>query len=114
MKSLLLCVLFISFILLSIPAIYGQNSYNNTTQDPFEWLKNLFNQGFNQAQDFGNYLLHEIVNFLIFLGRIIYIIVGLVGLILWASGLQPHKGKRFVIGAVLLAIIIEVLSKMLT
>ncbi len=85
----------------------------NNTLDPFQWLKNIFDKGMTAIEDFGNYLLKRIITFLLFFSRFLYIIVAVVGSILWLSGLQPHRGRRFVIGAVLLAIVTELLSKIL-
>jgi len=114
MKKLSIYIILIwSLYFVFAPQVYAQTNQQNNTSDPFEWLKNIFTRGFSQAEDLGNYLLHQIIVFLIYLARVIYVIVGLVGIILWASGLQPHKGKRFVIGAVILAIVTEVLSKIL-
>lgn len=112
-KIALIEVCFLFLLLAMIPVIHAQSTQQNATNDPFEWLKNIFTQGISKAEDLGNYLLHQIISFLIYLARIIYVIVGLIGIILWASGLQPHRGKRFVIGAIILAILTEILSMIL-
>jgi uncharacterized membrane protein YuzA (DUF378 family) len=50
---------------------------------------------------------------LLFLARIVYIVVALIGVILWFSGLQPYKGKRYTIGAGILAMAVEILNMVL-
>jgi len=49
----------------------------------------------------------------LFLARIVYIVVGIIGVILWFSGLQPYKGRRYVIGAGILALAVEILNMIL-
>jgi len=103
--------LFLLFLLIIIAypkLIYALEQTSN--EDPFDWLKNIFNKGLQTVEDLGNYLLNRLIKTLLFIGRIIYIIVAIVGLILWFSGLQPHKGKRFTYGAAILAIVVEMLA----
>jgi len=85
----------------------------NSTSDPFEWLKKIFDKGINTVQDLGSYLLHQAIKLLLFLARIVYIVVGIIGVILWFSGLQPYKGRRYVIGAGILALAVEILNMIL-
>ncbi len=86
----------------------------NSTLDPFQWLKNIFDKGIAAIEELGSYFLGRLVKFLLFFSRMIYAVVIIIGLILWLSGLQPHKGRRFVIGSIFLAIIVEFLSIILT
>lgn len=94
-------IVMISLILLSV--------FSASENDPFEWIKNIFDKGLNAIEELGTYLIMKFVQFLLFIARLVYILVGVVGVILWFSGIQPHKGRRFVIGALFLAAATEIL-----
>jgi cytochrome b subunit of formate dehydrogenase len=106
-------LLFILILLVNISTNISVFASTNSTSDPFEWLKNLFDKGVSTVQDLGSYLLHQAIKLLLFLARIVYIVVALIGVILWFSGLQPYKGKRYTIGAGILAIAVEILNMVL-
>ncbi|HLI45964.1 MAG TPA: hypothetical protein VKU94_02085 [Geobacterales bacterium] len=86
---------------------------SNSTNDPFEWLKSIFDKGITSVENLGSYLLIKIVELLLFISRIVYISVGIIGAILWLSHLQPLKGRRMVIGALFLALVTEFLKVIL-
>jgi len=86
----------------------------NSTNDPFTWLKNIFDKGISYVENFGSYLLIKIIEFLLFASRIVYITVGILGAILWLSHIQPNRGRRMVIGALVLALVTELLKAILT
>jgi len=76
-------------------------------------LKNLFDKGVNAVQDLGGYFLQKVIKLLLFIARIVYIVIAIVGVTLWFSGIQPYKGKRYTIGAGILAIAVEILNMIL-
>ncbi|MDT7892442.1 MAG: hypothetical protein RQ952_06930 [Thermoproteota archaeon] len=86
----------------------------NSTNDPFTWLRNIFDKGISSIENFGSYLLIKIIEFLLFASRIVYITVGILGAILWLSHIQPNRGKRMVIGSLFLALVTELLKAILT
>lgn len=112
MSSMISFSLLFLLITLSNFLLYQQNE-GNQTEDPFSWLKNIFERGIKTAEDFGSYILEKLIKMLLFVARIVYIILAIVGLILWLSGLQPFKGRRYTFGAVALAIAVEILTFML-
>ncbi len=48
---------------------------------------------------------------LISLARILYLVLGLAGSIAWFSGFSPYKGRKMVIGALILAILTEIITR---
>ena len=85
----------------------------NSTNDPFEWLKNIFDKGISTVENLGSYFLVKIIELLLFISRIVYISVGIIGAILWLSHIQPLKGRRMVIGSLFLALVTEFLKVIL-
>jgi len=43
--------------------------------------------------------------------RIAYIVLAALGIFLWASGIESYRGKKLIIGAIILAIAVEYLSR---
>jgi len=102
----------ILLIILTFLNVFFLTNSNNTS-DPFEWLKNIFDKGITAIEEFGSYLLMKIIEILLFVSRIVYITIGILGTVLWLSHLQPVKGRRMVIGALFLALITELLKAIL-
>lgn len=43
--------------------------------------------------------------------RVVYIVLAAIGILLWAAGIEPYKGRKLIIGAIVLAIAVEYLSR---
>lgn len=43
--------------------------------------------------------------------RVVYIVLAAIGVLLWAAGIEPYKGRKLIIGAIVLAIAVEYLSR---
>jgi len=60
------------------------------------------------VQDLFLFTIRKGLEVLITLARASYVALGLLGLVLWATGISPYRGRHLVVGAVVLAIIAEV------
>ena len=43
--------------------------------------------------------------------RVAYIVLAAIGVFLWASGIESYRGRKLIIGAIILAIAVEYLSR---
>jgi len=43
--------------------------------------------------------------------RVAYFVLGAIGVFLWASGIESYRGRKLIIGAIILAIAVEYLSQ---
>ena len=50
---------------------------------------------------------------LITIARASYLVLGLLGIVLWGTGVSPYRGRHLIVGAVVLAIVTEVLRGVL-
>jgi len=51
----------------------------------------------------------EITSIAVEAARLSYVAMAIIGLLLWASGFSPYTGRRLMIGAVILAMVTELL-----
>jgi len=43
--------------------------------------------------------------------RVAYVVLAAIGVFLWATGMESYRGKKLIIGAIILAIAVEYLSR---
>ena len=60
------------------------------------------------VQELFLYAIHRGLEVLITIARASYVALGLFGLVLWATGVSPYRGRHLIVGAIVLAIIAEV------
>ena len=60
------------------------------------------------VQELFLYAIHRGLEVLITIARASYVALGLFGLVLWATGISPYRGRHLIVGAIVLAIIAEV------
>jgi len=65
------------------------------------------------VQELFIYTIHRGLEVLITIARASYVALGLLGLVLWATGVSPFRGRHLLVGAVVLAIMAEVASGLL-
>ena len=60
------------------------------------------------VQDLFLFVIRRGLEALITVARASYVALGLLGLVLWSTGISPYRGRHLVVGAIVLAIIAEV------
>jgi len=61
-------------------------------------------------EEVASYTLRGLLELLISLARIAYIVMAIAGLIMWATGFSIYSGRKFLIGALVLALIVELMK----
>ncbi|MHC1628945.1 MAG: hypothetical protein ACXQTI_08965 [Candidatus Nezhaarchaeales archaeon] len=114
----------LSAILISITLILALSTYNiayaqenkNAVNETMTSLFNNFLDGIKTSidkfltsiQSAFIYLIHRGLEVLITIARASYIALGLLGLVLWATGISPYRGRHLIVGSIILAIVSEV------
>ncbi|MEM1745725.1 MAG: hypothetical protein QXW03_03345 [Candidatus Nezhaarchaeales archaeon] len=115
----LLAVILLSFTsLLNQRVIHAQNATINETltsmyDNLLSGVKALVDKFLIGIQETLVYVLHKGVEVLITVARASYVALGLLGLVLWATGISPYRGRHLIVGSIILAIIAEVASGLL-
>ncbi|MEM1900760.1 MAG: hypothetical protein QXZ45_01200 [Candidatus Nezhaarchaeales archaeon] len=115
----LLAVILLSFtLLLNQRVIHAQNATINETltsmyDNLLSGVKALVDKFLIGIQETLVYVLHKGVEVLITVARASYVALGLLGLVLWATGISPYRGRHLIVGSIILAIIAEVASGLL-
>jgi len=60
------------------------------------------------VQELFLFVVHKGLEVLITIARASYFALGFLGLVLWATGISPYRGRHLIVGAIVLAIIAEV------
>ena len=111
MKLWLLMVIIVSMSFTHLNITKTNVNMGNSTMDAFRWLKatieGVMDNGFKLMQ----YLLIKAFYMLLTLARILYMVVGLAGFVSWFTGYSPYRGRRMVIGALLLALVTEGITR---
>ncbi|MCD6459006.1 MAG: hypothetical protein B6U95_00725 [Thermofilum sp. ex4484_82] len=89
------------FILLFASIVYAQPAESEIIEEIIASFEEIVISGLNR-------LLTAIIN----IARAIYILLGIAGVILWATGFNPGRGKQLIIGAIVIAVLLEMLTKM--
>jgi len=71
---------------------------------------NTINDLVNKIEYIIKYALNRVIALVIDVARIAYVLLAVLGFLLWASGYSTYTGRKMLIGAVLLAIIVELLG----
>ncbi|MDH5815927.1 MAG: hypothetical protein QE164_03970 [Candidatus Nezhaarchaeota archaeon] len=115
----LLAVILLSFTsLLNQRVVHAQNATINETltsmyDNLLSGVKALVDKFLIGIQETLVYVLHKGVEVLITVARASYVALGLLGLVLWATGISPYRGRHLIVGSIILAIIAEVASGLL-
>lgn len=115
----LLAVILLSFtLLLNQRVVHAQNATINETltsmyDNLLSGVKALVDKFLIGIQETLVYVLHKGVEVLITVARASYVALGLLGLVLWATGISPYRGRHLIVGSIILAIIAEVASGLL-
>lgn len=57
------------------------------------------------------YTLIKLFNTALNIMRVAYIVLAAIGIFLWASGIESYRGRKLIIGSIILAIAVEYLSR---
>ena len=87
--------------------------YNYTTNASsiVERFQEFLGTWIDVAVELLQWTLASLLNVLSKIGRLIYVTLGVGGFTLWSTGLSRYTGKRLLIGALMLAIFLEVFVK---
>lgn len=55
--------------------------------------------------------MNRVFNLILKIMRVAYIVVGAIGVLLWALNIETYRGKKLIIGAIITAIVVEYLSR---
>ncbi len=110
--SLTALALFTLF-LLSLGGVGAQEVDVNQTlksmyEDIVSGVKRSIDRFIAGAQELLLYAIRRGLEALIMIARASYVALGLLGLVLWATGISPYRGRHLIVGAIVLAIIAEV------
>lgn len=61
------------------------------------------------VEDVTLHTLRGMLRLLISLARIAYIVLAVIGLIMWATGFSVYSGRKFLMGSLLLALLVELM-----
>ncbi|MEM4437093.1 MAG: hypothetical protein QW680_00405 [Pyrobaculum sp.] len=89
-------------ILLMTFVIFAQN-----ITDPFLKINNIFENILNSINNFLENLKEIIKKYIVSISKTLSIILGLVGAVLYLSGIHKYGGRGMVIGAILLYVFAE-------
>ncbi|RLF15134.1 MAG: hypothetical protein DRJ97_04775 [Thermoprotei archaeon] len=78
-----------------------------------EAIKEVVDSVLKVIQDSTIYFASRLLELVITIARAFYLVVGLIGLFLWASHISPYRGRGMVLGALLMAIVAEVAARIL-
>ena len=109
-KELVFLMLF-SMIIMSLPQKVSCTDTNSTGESPFQWLRDLIDRVSDEAFLTLKYALVKAYYLLLSIARVLYIVMGLAGAIAWLTGYSPYKGRRMLVGALLLAILTEAITR---
>ncbi|RLF21609.1 MAG: hypothetical protein DRJ68_03095 [Thermoprotei archaeon] len=112
-------MLLFSMLCLTVSIVHAQEDVVNNTDT------NIFNKyinGFKSAiDDFLSsiqealiYVINKGLIFLVTVIRASYVALALLGVVLWASGFSPYRGRSLILGAIILAVVSEVAYGMLS
>lgn len=89
-----------------------RNAVNETMTSLFnnflDGIKTSIDKFLTSTQSAFIYLIHRGLEVLITIARASYIALGLLGLVLWATGISPYRGRHLIVGSIILAIVSEV------
>ena len=106
MTATLSSILLLALILST--AVVGKPS-NETFPNLLEEFKKQLDKWRENLAEIVEYLYHSLIEFLKAVGRMIYLTLGIVGFVLWATGFSRYTGRRLLYGAILLAFLIGLL-----
>jgi len=90
----------------------NRNAVNETMTSLFnnflDGVKTSIDKFLTSIQSAFIYLIHRGLEVLITIARASYIALGLLGLVLWATGISPYRGRHLIVGSIILAIVSEV------
>lgn len=82
-------------------------------EDFLSGVKATINKFLSMVQETIIYVIRKGLEVLITIARASYVALGLLGLVLWATGISPYRGRHLIVGSIILAIIAEIASGLL-
>ncbi len=113
MKDYVVLILFL-IIISEIANGSNVNDLSNSTNNPYKWIEDKVNSIFSEAERLTKLILIKVFDFLLLIARLIYMSLALAGALMWFSGLSPYKGRRMIIGAAIIALIVEFINTFVT
>jgi len=114
MRNYVILVLFLIIINSITNNTNNVYSSSNNTINPYKWLEDKINSIFSEAERLTQLILIKVFDFLLLIARLIYMSLALVGALEWFTGLSPYKGRRMIIGAAIIALIVEFINTFVT
>jgi hypothetical protein len=110
MRNYIILILFLIVVNNITNNTNGTINLNNNTINPYKWLEDKVNSIFSEAERLTQLILIKVFDFLLLIARLIYMSLALVGALEWFTGLSPYKGRRMIIGAAIIALIVEFIN----
>lgn len=106
MRAVVLAVLFLFALSLAVPPVLAQP---NSTGDLLEKFQGALGSWLNFFEINVNWISASLLDFMKHAIKATYFTIGVLGFVLWASGVSRFSGKRLLMGAVALALVSEIL-----
>ena len=100
---ILMTILLCTLIAMPTYSVLAENDWSQNAV-------NAINDLVNKIEYIIKYALNRVIALVIDVARIAYVLLAVLGFLLWASGYSTYTGRKMLIGAVLLAIIVELLG----
>jgi type III secretory pathway component EscU len=84
------------------------NAINNFTDTFTRSVESIINNALQNLVDFTNFLKAIVMT----ASRVLAVALGIIGGFLWLSGISPYRGKRLVVSAVLLSLLVLVVNSL--
>jgi hypothetical protein len=106
LRAVIFAVLFVFAISLTVAPVLGQT---NSTDDLLEKFQGAIGSWLNFFEVNVSWISASLLDFMKYAIKATYFTIGVLGFVLWASGISRFSGKRLLMGAVALALISEIL-----
>ena len=106
MRSAIFAVLFLLVFSLAVAPVLAQT---NSTDDLLEKFQGTIGNWLNFFEVNVSWISASLLDFMKHVIKATYFTIGVLGFVLWASGISRFSGKRLLMGAVALALISEIL-----
>ncbi|MCS7140341.1 MAG: hypothetical protein N3F04_04505 [Candidatus Nezhaarchaeota archaeon] len=114
----LILALLTSILLCTIVYAQAEEDINKTPQSLLDNLLSSVRSSIDKflalIQETFIYVIRKGFEVLIAIARASYVALGVLGLVLWATGISPYRGRHLIVGSVILALVSEVAYTMMS
>jgi len=107
-EALLAAILILSQVLIVIGGI--PKSKKNESIAPSTNFLELFDKILSDIENILQQAVNRVMKFIISVIRTIYVLMAVIGIILWVTHWNPSRGKHLILGAIILMLLAEYLS----